>query len=661
MDRADYLFSSGWGTRNTLGKEAGDMHLRISSWGKSVILAFVCATAAAAATNYNIAVDAGKGTSALNRFWEKCVGSDHFYTVIKSGYGGNIKSAYALAKNELGMQSVRAHGILNDDVGIYKEVNGVPVYNFANYDSIMDYIVSLGWKPIVELSFMPGALASGTTTTCWYNGVPGNVTPPKDYVKWKNLVTEIVKHSIARYGATEIRAWRWEVWNEPDIKPQFFTGSEEDYFKMYDYAAEGLIAADPEMKIGGPATALSDTAGLLKRFVEHCRTTNLANPAKKSTKVDFISWHQYPWNEGDQNATAFAPRNRGIVQFLKRYPTMKLENLQTEWNASARYNYFDDEANASFVAKSVHSMFADQNQGAEPPDVFSFWVVSDIFEEANLSSTSAFAGAMGLILRQRDARKPSFNAFRMLHLLGDSNLTYTGGTKAERGLNGLATINLAKNQVQVLTYNHTYGSGANPSYATVIDTVHLQVKNLPFGPGNIKVERYGVDKNTSNSFTTWVSQGRPAKPSEAQWDKLAADGLLKYVDPVKNVPMTGTDYSANFTQPQPGVSLLLLTGQSPVGTAKPMTVRPGDGIVLQGSVSGTTLTLDYSLPRNMPVTLYVMSPEGRLVSKVVSAREQAAGAHRAKVETLAPGAYFLMLRSGESVVKTTAVTVAPAR
>ncbi len=637
------------------------MTLQASLWGRSVLTAVALgilagATSVAAATPYAIAVDAGKGTSVLNRFWEKCVGSDHFYTVIKSGYGGNIKSAYALAKTELGMKAVRAHGILNDDVGIYKENNGTPVYNWKNYDSIMDYIVSLGWKPIVELSFMPGALASGTTTSCWYNGFPANVTPPKDYTKWKNLVTEIIKHSEDRYGAPEIQAWRWEVWNEPDIKPQFFTGTEEEYFKMYDYAAEGAIAVDPDIKIGGPASALSDTSGLLKRFVNHCMTANLANPAKKSTKVDFVSWHQYPWNEGDQNPTGFAARNRGIGIFLKRYPTLKLENLQTEWNASARYNYFDDEANASFVVKAIHSLFADQNQGAEPPDVFSFWVVSDIFEENNLSSTSAFAGAMGMMLRQRDAKKPSYNAFRMLHMLGDSSLTLTGGTKADKGLNGIATINAAKSQIQILIYDHTYGSGNNPTYATTTDTVHLKINNLPFLPGKIKIERYGVDKTHSNSFTTWVNQGRPAMPSSAQWDALAADGSLKLVDSTYSVQLTGNSFSKDYPQPQPGVSLLVLTGEPPVGVAKPL--ADGDaGIRLQGEVQGNSLTLAYSLPRNMPVTVYVMNPQGRLVSKAVSEREQAAGSYRVKVKSLAPGSYYCMLRSGDTLVKTAAVVV----
>ena len=631
---------------------------RQAARGLAVVMLAGLASLCAAAP-YTLSADAGKSIGPLNRFWEKCVGSDHFYTVIQSGYGGNIRAAYKVAKDELGIKSVRAHGMLNDDVGIYKENNGVPVYNWQHYDTIVDYMVSLGWKPIIELSFMPSALASGTTTTCWYNGVPGNVTPPKDYTKWKNLVTEIIKHSESRYGAEEVRQWRWEVWNEPDIKPQFFTGTEDDYFRMYDYAAEGVVAAESLVKIGGPASALSDTAGMLKRFVEHCRTTNYANPAKKSTKVDFVSWHQYPWNEGDQNATGFAGRNRGIGIFLKRYPQMKLENLQTEWNASARYNYFDDEANASFVAKSIHSLFADQNQGAPPPDVFSFWVVSDIFEENNLSSTSAYAGAMGLMLRQREVRKPSFNAMKMLHMLGDSLLTLTGGTTATMGLNGIATLSADKSKAHVLIYDHTYGSGNNPTYTTSTDDVHLTLKNLPFTSPNIKVERWGVDKTHSNSFTTWVGQGRPAKPTTAEWDALEKDGTLKEMEPATTATLVGGTFTKDFTQSRPGVSLLVLTGQAPVGLrgSGHAPARPEAGLSLHAARIGRGIAVAYSLPRTMPVTVNLVDASGRLAALLVSERAMEAGAHLARREAVAPGSYVCVLKTGETVIESAAVSV----
>ena len=49
----------------------------------------------------------------------------------------------------------------------------------------------------VELGFMPSALASGNKTIFWWKG---NVTPPKDYKKWDDLIKALVQHWTQRYG-----------------------------------------------------------------------------------------------------------------------------------------------------------------------------------------------------------------------------------------------------------------------------------------------------------------------------------------------------------------------------------------------------------------------------------------------------------------------------
>jgi hypothetical protein len=297
------------------------------------------------------------------------------------------------------------------------------------------------------------------------------------------------------------------------------------------------------------------------------------------------------------------------------------------------------------------------NQGTPPPDVFSFWVISDIFEEGNLSGTSAFAGAMGMILRQRDAKKPSYNAFKMLHMLGDSTLSLTGGTTADKGLNGIATFSKDKSKVQILVYDHTYGSGANPAFATTMDTVHLQIKNLPFLPGQMKVERYGVDKNHSNSFTTWVNQGRPAKPSSAQWDELAASGELKKLDSTTTVNWTGGTFTKVYPQAQPGVSLLVLTGEVPVGLAPQEGSSGPRNMSLRASAVGNALSISYSLHKRMPVRLTVTDSRGRIVATAVDAKDQAAGEHRIQVPALPIGTYLCVLRSGDAVLRSAPLVI----
>jgi xylan 1,4-beta-xylosidase len=520
-------------------------------------------------TDYQLTVDAGKTIGPLKKFWAEGVGSCHIYMTLKSAQDINFKPHYALAASELGMKRVRAHGILDDDVGIYKEVNGAPVYNWKNLDSIYDYLVSIKMEPLVELSFMPAALASGSKTFGWYNNSPGNITPPKDWNKWMELNYQIAKHVAERYGMAAVEKWYWEVWNEPDLAV-FWSGSKDDYFKLYDYAVEGLIKAIPNAKVGGPSIAISEGTWM-DEFIDHCMTKNYANPAKNSVKVDFVSWHTYPGQSGQASIVGAHTRTaQRIAAKEAKYPGLHLKNFLTEWNTSYKGgDTYNNEIGASFVAKVVHSMFPDQNGGVPAPDVAAFWVISDIWEEWDNTKALAF-GPMGMILRQRNARKPSFLSFQMMAMLSDTLVQLQGGTKAEPGLNGFATYDKARRQMQILVYDHNRGDGNDIAQAYV-DKVKLSVANFPYAAGKLVVKRYGVDRNHNNCFRVWEKGGKPAFPSASLWDQMEAAGKLTEIKGEHTVTATGGAVTLEFEQLQPGVSLFIVSDGdiSPVGLHEP--------------------------------------------------------------------------------------------
>ena len=116
----------------------------------------------------------GRKGSILTHFWEHTVGSGHAPLGLRADWQRQLKRAH----KELGFRSVRFHGLLSDDIGtVIREKNRI-FYSFFNADQIFDYLLSIGMKPFVELSFMPVALASGKRTVFGYEA---NVTPPKDY------------------------------------------------------------------------------------------------------------------------------------------------------------------------------------------------------------------------------------------------------------------------------------------------------------------------------------------------------------------------------------------------------------------------------------------------------------------------------------------------
>lgn len=129
------------------------------------------------------------------------------------------------------------------------------MFSFFNIDRIFDFLLSIGMRPLVELSFMPSLLASGNATWSHYRA---GVTPPADYNQWANLIAAFMKHLIQRYSLAEILTWSFEVWNEPNCCPHtFWTGGEAEYFKLFEYTYRAAKSVHPQIRVGGPATGNS--------------------------------------------------------------------------------------------------------------------------------------------------------------------------------------------------------------------------------------------------------------------------------------------------------------------------------------------------------------------------------------------------------------------
>src|SRR5215216_6855404 len=156
----------------------------------------------------NFFSDLAEPTTPFPHFWEHTVGSDHAPVALRADWQQQLRRCH----DELGFQYVRFHGLLSDELRTVVRENNKLLYSFFNSDQIFDFLLSIGVKPFVELSFMPAALASGGATVFNYEA---NVTPPRDYKKWATLIGKLASHWVERYGAREVREWFFEVWNEP--------------------------------------------------------------------------------------------------------------------------------------------------------------------------------------------------------------------------------------------------------------------------------------------------------------------------------------------------------------------------------------------------------------------------------------------------------------
>jgi xylan 1,4-beta-xylosidase len=224
-----------------------------------------------------IVIDATAPAHPFPHFWEKMFGSGRAILALRDSYRHDLREV----KQITGFEYVRFHAIFHDEVGIYDEDDqGHPQYNFSYVDQIYDGLLADGVRPFVELSFMPKKLAAKETLhPFWYKQ---NISPPKDWDKWDDLITQFSKHLVERYGIEEVSKWYFEVWNEPNL--DFWAGDprQETYWQLYDHTARALRQVNARLRVGGPSTA---QAAWADAFIQHC--------AENKVPVDFVSSHVY--------------------------------------------------------------------------------------------------------------------------------------------------------------------------------------------------------------------------------------------------------------------------------------------------------------------------------------------------------------------------------
>jgi len=471
-----------------------------------------------------------------------------------------LKAQTLDAVKNLELRSVRAHGLFHDDVGIYREENGNPVYDFTRSDIIFDFLVANKIAPIVELASMPSALAKDPSLTVFDWKMI--VSPPKDYDRWQELVQKFVQHSVDKYGADVVNSWYFEVWNEPECcNGKFWKGTFDDYLKLYDKSAAGVRAVLPNGRVGGPVSSQADKlpdAGV--SFLEHIKSTN--------GPLGFFSYHTWAFLDGAVNGYF-----QGL-DLLDSYNKNSVQIAVTEFGPTWEFGLLggtDEPAwepqetiqGATFVAQT-YSNIAQRcaKDKRRFPIAYAWWTLSDVFDEgyedkADYSAEQKpFIGAMGLVNRE-NIKKPAYNAYRFLAQMGDEQLALdvTGGNN----VGGMAARSTKNNGLQVILY-----SGQNPGAGYQDDKYYEIGKAQDIGitvtgmnpTMAYDVTAYRIDDAHGNSFATWDSAGKKNMDamSASDWATLRST-MDSPAEPVSHA-LCGSSFSKTFSLGSPGVLFL---------------------------------------------------------------------------------------------------------
>jgi xylan 1,4-beta-xylosidase len=426
--------------------------------------------------------------------WEHTVGSDHAPMALRADWQAQLQQCHM----ELGFQYVRFHDLLSDAMGTLVCQEEKLIYSFFNVDQVMDFLLTIGMRPFVELSFMPQTLASGPETVFRYQA---NITPPKNYKEWETLIHRLTQHWVDRYGLEEVRQWFFETWNEPNLEA-FWTGSREDYFKLYRHTVEAIKSVDASLKVGGPATAQT---AWIEDFLEYCQQHHLP--------VDFVTTHYYPTDAFSNNEAetekklASAPRDvmRQQAEKAKRQ-ARDLPVYFTEWNISSdpRHSLHDEPFAAAYATHILMSV-----QGLV--DNYSFWTFSDIFAE-NYFPSIPFHGGFGL-LNLHGIPKPAYRAFQLLHQLGDEQLE-VGGQHDTVEVWAIRK----ENQLTLLATNH-----ALPRQSISKERVEIRLAESPHLRRSA-IQR--IDEDHANPRRAWLEMGSPEYLSVSEVERLQESSQL---------------------------------------------------------------------------------------------------------------------------------------
>jgi xylan 1,4-beta-xylosidase len=531
----------------------------------------------------SIQVKANQSQGAFKPIWNYFGYDEPNYTYVPNGK----KLLGELAAMSPESVHIRTHNLFTTGDGssslkwgstnVYTEdAKGEPIYDWTIVDRIFDTYHDLGIKPLVELGFTPQVLS--TNPDPYRHNFPqgqiftGWAYPPKSYEKWADLVFHFVRHLSERYGDAEARSWLWEVWNEPDIP--YWKGTREEYFKLYDYAADAVIRALPGAQVGGPDStgpANDHAAEFLRLFLEHCAHQPNYATGKTGAPLDFISFHP-------KGAPVFENGHvrMGISHHLAAIDRgFKIVASFPEWRRTPIILGESDPEGCAACSAQQHPENAYRNGPLYA--AYTAAVLNQIYalaaqEQVNFQGAVTwafefedqpyFAGFRDLATNGVD--KAVLNAFRMFGLLNGERVTVSSSGAVpvaemlETGVRGRPDISAIAtrrdHEITILAWN--YQDDDVPAPDAPID---LAITGIPDPAETALVEHFRIDGTHSNAYGEWKKLDSPLHPDADQQRQLEDAGQLQAWGSPRWLAVKDGRIGLSFALPRQGLSLIRIT------------------------------------------------------------------------------------------------------
>ncbi len=475
----------------------------------------------------DVRIFTNKKRSKNDKFWVNA-GTDELFPYAMSDEGRFLmkrmaKSGGGYVRNHYTFNKQTRYGIrVGGDV--YREdENGNPVYEFDWINKYFESVLECGLKPIVELDYMPDALIGDKvdilqegTDECYHDRYY-----PNDWDKWRALLTAFMNNLVEKFGIEELRAWYFEVWNEPDGWP---IDEWDMFFKLYDIFVDVVKGIDEGLRVGGPACFREY---FMYPFLNHVANGVNYVTGEVGTRIDYVSYHVYgssgAWLQLHPLMTPtvqrFSMELLRMKLMIDKFPALKgIEFQLNEWGVVSNYERTvkefpeleirNSEYSALFMLKLADTVIEIREKYGLNISMMLYWGFSN---EDNLGLM--FNGNRTLTTRG-GVCKPIETAHELLSMcegdFAETNVTPGG----DEGV--LATAS-DKGADALLYYFNDYDSKKNlPDRA-----YSVSFEGLSDGEYTLKI--YSIDDTHNNTYRLWQRLGSPEEPNEEELSLLHAE------------------------------------------------------------------------------------------------------------------------------------------
>ncbi|MGO5550159.1 GH39 family glycosyl hydrolase [Lachnospiraceae bacterium LCP19S3_B12] len=449
-------------------------------------------------------------TTPLRHNWKKILNVGNAYDVLNV----SIQRSISMVQREIGFEYLHFHGLFDDTMRVYYEKNdGTPVFNFHYIDQIIDFMLSAGLKPYLELSWMPRKLASEKNEKS-LNGVCHS--KPKDIKIWCNLVQAFLVHLIGTYTMEQVRTWMFQVWDAAFFPP-WWKNSQEEFFEFYRETFRVIKKVIPEAVIGSPSInpygfTYTDW---FPNYIKYCQD--------KDCLPNFISLAVYPHDTYDLSEEGtleeavydiYLPVSQGedyirrelvnMKKIIKGLHAGRLPAYVTQWNMNNAPAFMSRDTlfGAAFLVKNLCENY-------DQVESMAYWFFSDEVEEYNLAD-EPFHGGMGLIANN-GLKKAAYQAMRLLAKLDDELLEkgdYYFITKGDRRISILlySYIHYRENCSEEEFRN---SEDRYACFENVEKEVSVELTDIP--AGRYKITEYRLSREVGSSYDIWKQMGSPER------------------------------------------------------------------------------------------------------------------------------------------------------